>query len=108
MNLLPRSKLPRCLDENSTTQHNFTSAAELYRQRYFEIIDTLTSGLENRFPSKVFEHMIDIEQFITEQSNRESIVNFYKDDLDVNRSRLHGDVFLDIAGQRKCHISLIL
>jgi len=76
-------KVPRRLDDNSTTQHYFTSVAELYRQRYFEIIDTLTSGLDDRFPSAVFEHMADIEKFLTGQSEGDRIVGFYMDDLDA-------------------------
>ena len=98
-------KVPRRLDDNPTAQHNFTSVAELYRQRYFEIIDTLISGLDDRFPSAVFEHMADIEKFLTGQSDGDMIVDFYKNDLDAERLRLHRDMFLDIARQRNAELA---
>ena len=87
--------VPRRLDDNPTAQHNFTSVAELY---------TLTSGLDDRFPSAVFEHMADIEKFLTGQSDGDMIVDFCKDDLDAERLRLHRDMFLDIARQRNAEL----
>ena len=103
---LPRPrKLPRRMDDNPTTQHNFTSAPEMYRKRYFDVIDTLTSGLDARFPSAVFEHMTEIEKFLTGKSDGDRIVDFYKDDLDADQLQLHRDMFLDIAGQRSAELA---
>ena len=54
--LARRRKISQRLDDNPGTQHSHTSVVAMYRQRYFEVIDSLKSGLENRFPSSVFEH----------------------------------------------------
>jgi len=81
-----------------------SSVAELYKQRYFGIVDTLISGLDVRFASAVFEHMT-FEKFITGQSDGDSIVDFYKDDLDADRLRLHRDMFLDISRQRSATLA---
>jgi len=37
-------KLPRRLDENPDTQHNFTSVNDVYRKQYFQFVDTMKSG----------------------------------------------------------------
>jgi hypothetical protein len=96
-------KIPRrleSLDDNPGTQHSHTSVLAMYRQRYFEVIDSLKSGLDDRFPSNVFEHMTNIEKFIIGQTSCDSIMAFYKDDLDADRLTLHRDMFVDIARQR--------
>jgi hypothetical protein len=98
---LPRPrKIPRRLDDNSSTQYSHISVMAMYRQRYFEVIDSLTSGLENRFPSTVFEHMTNIEKFVIGQTKCDNIMAFYGDNLDADRLTLHRDMFLDIARQR--------
>jgi hypothetical protein len=44
--------------------------------------------------------MTNVEKFVTGQTNGDSVINFYEDDLDAERLRLHRDMFQDIAKQR--------
>jgi len=37
-------KLPRRLDENPDTQHNFTSVNDVYIKQYFQFVDTMKSS----------------------------------------------------------------
>jgi len=83
----------------------FASVSEPYRQLYFEVFDTIISSLEERFPSHVFQHMTNIEQFIIGHMNGDSVVQFYKQDLNAERLQLHRDMFLDIARQRRAKLT---
>lgn len=49
--------------------------------------------------------MADIEKFLTGQSEGDNIVDFYQDNLDAERLRLHRDMFLDIARQRNAELA---
>jgi hypothetical protein len=103
---LPRPrKLPRRNDDGPASHHVFATVEDMYRQRYFEIVDTMKAGLDERFSSAVFEHMTDIEKFVVGQTDGESVVRFYNEDFDADRLRLHRDMFTDIARQRNVELT---
>ena len=47
-----RKKIPKRIDESSET-HNYESSKQLYRQNYFETINTIMQCLESRFDTQV-------------------------------------------------------
>uniref|UniRef100_H3B1Z5 TTF-type domain-containing protein n=1 Tax=Latimeria chalumnae TaxID=7897 RepID=H3B1Z5_LATCH len=103
--LRPR-KVPRHFDDGALP-HTFQSPEELYRQKYYEVIDCVTNSLCNRFTSSVFTHMTEIEKFVIGKGDCENISNFYKNDIDKGKLQLHRDMFLDIAKQRSIHLSTL-
>uniref|UniRef100_H2ZVP5 TTF-type domain-containing protein n=1 Tax=Latimeria chalumnae TaxID=7897 RepID=H2ZVP5_LATCH len=103
--LRPR-KVPRHFDDGALP-HTFQSLEELYRQKYYEVIDCVTNFLCNRFTSSVFTHMTEIEKFVIGKGDCENISNFYKNDIDKGRLQLDRDMFLDIAKQCSIHLSTL-
>uniref|UniRef100_A0A3B4UMN1 HAT C-terminal dimerisation domain-containing protein n=1 Tax=Seriola dumerili TaxID=41447 RepID=A0A3B4UMN1_SERDU len=98
---LPRPrKTPRRLDDGRAQSHSFQSPEAMYRQQFYQVMDTATSSLDCRFSQAAFKHMCSIEDFVTGKGDCGSIVEFHGDDLDKGRLTLHRDMFIDIAKQR--------
>ncbi|MGL5904177.1 MAG: DUF4371 domain-containing protein, partial [Cetobacterium sp.] len=98
---IPRPrKIPCRLDKGGAPPHIFQSPEAMYRQQYNETIDTATTSLDCRFSQSAFKHMQDIENFMTGKGDCKTISQFYGDDLDESRLRLHLDMCIDIAKQR--------
>lgn len=94
---LPRpKKIPKRIDEGSD-QHTYEGPKQLYRHWYFETIDTTVNCLESRFDVKVKSFLKHCEQFIIGETSDVSVIaDFYKDDIDMERLKLHRDMLLDI------------
>ena len=98
---LPRPrKTPRRLDDGGAPSHSFQSPEAMYRQQFYQVMDTATSSLDCRFSQAAFKHMCSIEDFVTRKGDCGSITEFHGDDLDEGRLTLHRDMFIDITKQR--------
>ncbi|XP_015270585.1 PREDICTED: zinc finger MYM-type protein 1-like [Gekko japonicus] len=99
---VPECRKPaRCVVAGCDDLHQFQSPKDFYRKIFYETIDNIFSSLDSRFPSDVFQHMSKIEKFAIGEDDSSYILNFYKTDLDTARLRLHRDMLLDIARERK-------
>ena len=76
------------------------TAQDLYRHKYFTILDAVHVGLTDRFePDKTSEHLKKVEQFlIGEEKSVEYIKEHYHEDVDGPRLVLHRDILIDRAG----------
>ncbi|XP_063747545.1 zinc finger MYM-type protein 1-like [Eleginops maclovinus] len=92
-------KIPRRLEDGGLP-HCFQTPETMYRQQFFEIMDTASTCLDCRFSPSVFERMQDVEDFLIGKGDCKSIMEFYRDDLDEKRLRLHRDMCIDLAKQR--------
>lgn len=95
-----RKKTPHRYQEGSSA-HVFTSAEDMYRQRYYEVLDTVLSSLSDRYLPEMWQHMSHIEQFATGKQDEAYITQFYGDDLERGRLVLHRDMLIDIVSQQK-------
>ncbi len=93
-------KIPHRLKDGSVLPHSFHTPEELYRQQYFEVMDTLSTSMDCRFSPSAFKHMQDVDDFLTRKGSCKNIVQFHRDDLDETRLTLHHDMCMDIAKQR--------
>lgn len=99
--VLPRPrKIPRRLENAVGPARNFQTPDELYRHQYVQVIDTASAALDCRFSPAAFQHMQDVEEFVTGKNDCKTIMQFYHDDLDTSRLTLHRDMCVDIAKQR--------
>ena len=74
--VLPRSKrVPKRLHDyfgkhgEKSTDHVWKSPEDYYRAHYFEIIDKIVAGLDDRFNQETFNFLISIEQLILDAAN---------------------------------------
>ena len=64
--VLPRPrKTPRRLEGVGALPHSFQTLEELYRQQYFQVMDTASASLDYRFSPSAFKYMQDVEEFVT-------------------------------------------
>ena len=100
--VLPRHrKIPRRLESaGAPPPHSFQTAEELYRQQYFQVMDTASASLDWRFSPSSFKHMQDVEEFLTGKGDSKNIMEFHQDDLDETGLTLHRDMCMDIAKQK--------
>lgn len=98
---VPRPRKRPCrLEDGGAPQHHFKTPEEVYRQLYFELLDTAATSVDSRFSPSVFKYMHDIEEFVTGKQSCKSITDFHKDDLDETKLTLHRDMCMDIAKQQ--------
>ena len=97
--VLPRRKrVPKRLDGyfsksgETNTDHFWKSPEEYYRTQYFEIIDRMVNGLDDRFDQKTFQFLVSIEQLIIDSANgemplviSEELEKSLQGDIDVNQ-----------------------
>ena len=96
--VLPRRKrVPRRLDGYFTksgemnTNHVWKSPEEYFRTQYFEIIDRMINGLEDRFDQTTFQYLMSIEQLIIDAANGEMPL----DVCNELKEALRGDIEID-------------
>lgn len=95
--VLPRpKKVPRRLDEGSVS-YNFNSAEEFYRPQFFQILDQAISSLDSRFQANVINHISKLEEFALGHIDESYVSEFYTSDFDIEKLRLHRDMFLDVC-----------
>lgn len=104
--VIPRcTKTPRRYDSGST-DYTFSSTEEYFRQTYFALIDYAISGIESRFSSDTWSQLTSFEKAMTATPLQPDIItNFYKDDLNAERFKLHLQMFHDITSQKGVNIS---
>lgn len=78
----------------------FHSTEDLYRQLYYNVVDTVLSSLDDRYPADTWQHIINIEQFLAGRADATYVSQFYGSDFQTERLKLHRDMLLDIATQR--------
>lgn len=103
--VLPRKrKLPRRIDDGAAS-HNPSTAADMYRQKYFESLDVVCEEINRRFDQKDLKVAIDIECLVLDAANGiaknipESIKSTYGNDIDMNRLSLHLQMLPDAVKQ---------
>uniref|UniRef100_H3ADW4 DUF4371 domain-containing protein n=1 Tax=Latimeria chalumnae TaxID=7897 RepID=H3ADW4_LATCH len=92
--LRPR-KVPRRFDD---VPHTFQSPEELYRQKYYEVIDCVTNSVQSIYFFSVHPH--DRNQKVCNWKGR-------LNDIDKGKLQLHCNMFLDIAKQHSIHLSTL-
>lgn len=78
----------------------FHSTEDLYRQLYYNVVDTVLSSLDDRYLADTWQHIINIEQFLAGRADATYVSQFYGSDFQTERLKLHRDMLLDIARQR--------
>ena len=96
--VLPRRKrVPRRLDGyfsksgEKDAGHVWKTPEEYFRTQYYEIIDRMINGLEDRFDQATFQYLMSIEQLIIDAANGET-------PLDIGselQEALRGDIDID-------------
>ncbi|CAL9706391.1 unnamed protein product [Knipowitschia caucasica] len=98
---VPRPRKRPCrLEDGGAPQHAFKTPEDVYRQLYYDVIDTAVTSLDTRFSPSVFDYMKKVEDFLTGKKSCESIIEFHGDDLDETRLTLHRDMCMDLAKQK--------
>ena len=92
--VLPRQrKLPRRIDDGAPSHHPSTPS-EMYRQKYFEVLDIVCDEINRRFDQKDLKIVIDIERLLLDSANGiptdipESITDTYRNDIVCRRCEL--------------------
>ncbi|XP_022159917.1 zinc finger MYM-type protein 1-like [Myzus persicae] len=100
-----KRKMPLKYDNGTTESFLFTPESK-YNQIYKEIIDHILSGLQLRFNSEVRIFLSDVEMFFIDPSiSPQLICEFYKDDLNIDKLKLHRDMFHDIIKGQGLNVS---
>ena len=101
--VLPRQrKLPKRLDSSSSS-HQFESAKDYYRQKYFEVLDIVVNEIQRRFDQNDFCVASDMEQMVINAANGdvntipETVRDMYSKDLDIPRLSTHLSMLPDIV-----------
>lgn len=100
-----KRKMPLKYDDSTTESFLFTPESK-YNKIYKEIIDHILSGLQLRFNSEVRIFLSDVEMFFIDPSiSPQLICEFYKDDLNIDKLKLHRDMFHDIIKGQGLNVS---
>ena len=97
--------VPIRFDSGGAPSHVFPAASDMYRQRYYEVLDMATSSLATRFTSSGHKHMQAAEDFLVRKGDSRSIVPLCGKDYDIDRLTLHRDMMLDFAKREKRTLS---
>ena len=91
-------KVSRRVDESSNAFF-YAEANDNYKQLYYEVLDSVISGLSNRFEADgTTVHSTNIENFlIGKRKESDYIARTYKDDINGPRLILHRDLLNDRA-----------
>ncbi|XP_067943160.1 zinc finger MYM-type protein 1-like [Watersipora subatra] len=72
--VLPRRRRPsKRKDDNQDTAHSHTNTYDLYRQAFFQALDTIKTCIEDRFNQKGMSAHIALEQLLLKTSAEESV-----------------------------------
>ena len=112
---LPRRTVrpPRRIDEGTQT-HEWETVEEYYRQKYYALLDTLLTKLDNRFDQQTLFILSDIENMITSAANRvnftlpQTLRTLYSDDLDLDRLKVHLTMLPDVVLQQNIFTKSLL
>ena len=93
---LPRSrKLPRRLDHGSSEHHQHLSPRDMYRQAYYEAIDTVSEEVKRRFDQSDIQLIQDVETLLLTSANgtvthtlSDALVRFFEGDVDAERLKV--------------------
>ncbi|XP_026819100.1 zinc finger MYM-type protein 1-like [Rhopalosiphum maidis] len=100
-----KRKMPLKYDDSTSQSFLFTPESK-YNKIYKEIIDHILSGLQLRFNSEVRMFLSDVEMFFIDPSiSPQLICEFYKDDLNIDKLKLHRDMFHDIIRSQGLNVS---
>lgn len=96
--VLPRVRKAAKRHDSDSSPHVFANPEELYRKRFFEILDHSVTALATRFQSGTMEILNDFESFaIKKTESPEKIMSFYKtENFDADRLTLHRDMIYDL------------
>ncbi|XP_077531307.1 zinc finger MYM-type protein 1-like [Haemaphysalis longicornis] len=94
-----KKKTP-CRYDDGSGGHVFHSTEDLYRQLYYNVVGTVLSSLDDRYPADTWQHIINIEQFLAGRADATYFSQFYGSDFQTELLKLHRDMLLDIARQR--------
>lgn len=90
-------KAPKRLDDGAPPTV-FNDPKDCYRRTYFEVVDTVANCFEVRFSQIAINHFRQIEECLLSKTNDCVYVSeFYKDDFDPERLKLHRNMMLDIC-----------
>jgi hypothetical protein len=91
-----KRKKPQKYEDEVTKSFEFSPESK-YNQIYKEIIDHILSGLQLRFNSEIRSFLCNVEMFLIDSKiSPEIICTFYKDDINIDKLKLHRDMFHDI------------
>ncbi|XP_060874818.1 zinc finger MYM-type protein 1-like [Metopolophium dirhodum] len=100
-----KRKMPLKFDDSTSQSFLFTPECK-YNKIFKEIIDHILSGLQLRFNSEVRMFLSDVEMFFIDPSiSPQLICEFYKDDLNIDKLKLHRDMFHDIIRGQGLNVS---
>ncbi|XP_065885455.1 zinc finger MYM-type protein 1-like [Dysidea avara] len=93
---LPRiHKLPRRLDHGSSAPHQHSCTRDMYRQTYYEAIDTVSEEVKRRFDQSDIQLIRDIETLLLTCANgtgtdslSQALVRFLEGDVDVEHLKV--------------------
>ncbi|XP_025422525.1 uncharacterized protein LOC112692168, partial [Sipha flava] len=90
---LENEKKPQKYEDGVTKSFEFSPESK-YNQIYKEIIDHILSGLQLRFNSEIRSFLCNVEMFLIDPKiSPEIICTFYKDDINIDKLKLHRDMF---------------
>lgn len=105
---LPRNRrIPKKYENNeASSPHTFKTPKEYYKAIYIEVCETVQSCITERFASTGLTQVIAVEQECLLLVNRgetnfEKSTEFFKNDLDIERLRLHLNMLADIANKKQ-------
>ncbi|CAM4545337.1 unnamed protein product [Caretta caretta] len=101
-------KATKRIDRGSRA-HVFATLMDMHGKLFYEVFDHVTRSLDLRFVSDVQNHLTQMEQFTTgsEMIKVEQVTDFYADDLDKQRLKLHHGMFLDITPKKNRTVSSV-
>lgn len=108
-----RRKVPKRLDDNSSTAHFPSSQKEKYRRIYFSTIDQIIMSITERFDSETYDKLSKMEDYATNKRELNDIKEYLcgKDgsyDFDLERLELHRRMFFDIVKEKELPLVLDL
>lgn len=105
---LPRNRrIPKKYENNeASSPHTFKTPKEYYKAIYIEVCETVQSCITERFASTGLTQVIAVEQECLllvnrDETNFEKSTEFFKNDLDIERLRLHLNMLADIANKKQ-------
>ncbi|XP_025423132.1 uncharacterized protein LOC112692620 [Sipha flava] len=91
-----KRKNPQKYKDGVTKSFEFSPESK-YNQIYKEIIDHILSGLQLRFNSEIRSFLCNVETLLIDPKiSPQTICTFYKDDINIDKLKIHRDIFHDI------------
>lgn len=91
---VPRVRRPSTRLDTGSADHVFSTPEHYYKKLYFEVLDNVIASMRYRFDSDVSKLLNRFEKFVIgTEPDTQSLISFYKDDLDDDRLRTHHQLF---------------